>query len=146
MSPGHMLWLLTIATYQKIIRVKCLNFLRTFQRRFYIFGFFFQNPSDCQAARKLLCGVCRDLGDCGFACFIHHIAHCLVTAYLSNRTMIMDCEGWKYSVKGPEVAFLPLSNCSLKHVGPVKKGQCSAFVIPSSLFSAYILFLMNKKY
>ena len=30
--------------------------------------------------------------------------------------MILDCSGWAYSSKGWEAAFLPITNCTKKHI------------------------------
>ena len=78
--------------------------------------FVFQNPRDCSSARKLICGVCSHLSNCGLGCLIHQIGLCLVTAYLSNRTMILDCSVWRYSSKGWGAAFLPITNCTIEHI------------------------------
>ena len=52
----------------------------------------------------------------GVGATLHHIGLCLVTAYLSNRTMILDCSSWAYSSKGWDSAFLPITNCTLQHI------------------------------
>ena len=67
---------------------------------------------NCSSARKLLCGGCGRLGLCGLGCIVHHVSRCLVTAYLSNRTMILDCSGMSYSSRGWDAAFLPITNCT----------------------------------
>ena len=52
----------------------------------------------------------------GVGATLHHIGLCLVTAHLSNRTMILDCSGWAYSSKGWDAAFLPITNCTQEHM------------------------------
>lgn len=76
---------------------------------------FLQNPEDCSKARKLVC----DLDEtCGFGCLIHHAVYCLMVAYATERTFILNSKGWIYDEKGFENVFLPLSEtCTEAEVG-----------------------------
>ncbi|XP_059164715.1 alpha-(1,6)-fucosyltransferase-like isoform X2 [Physella acuta] len=72
------------------------------QRRFH----YLQNPVNCKAAKKLVCNLHKG---CGFGCQLHHITYCLIAAYAMERTLILDSKGWRYSSKGWESVFQPLS-------------------------------------
>lgn len=72
------------------------------QKRFYKL----QNPKDCKKARRLVCTLNKG---CGYGCQIHHVIYCMIIAYSSNRTMVMNSVGWRYSRKGWEGTFLPVS-------------------------------------
>ncbi|KAK6998879.1 alpha-(1 6)-fucosyltransferase-like isoform X2 [Biomphalaria glabrata] len=72
------------------------------QRRFE----YLQNPTDCSAAKKIVCNLHKG---CGFGCQLHHIAYCLIAAYAMERTLILESKGWRYSPKGWETVFEPLS-------------------------------------
>ncbi|XP_013386985.1 alpha-(1,6)-fucosyltransferase-like [Lingula anatina] len=73
------------------------------QRRFH----YLQNPKDCQNAKKLICNVNKG---CGFGCQIHHVAYCFILAYATERTMILQSSGWRYSSGGWEKVFMPVSD------------------------------------
>ncbi|GAU93909.1 hypothetical protein RvY_05772 [Ramazzottius varieornatus] len=71
-----------------------------------------QNPANCSKARRLRCGINKA---CGFGCQLHHVTYCLMAGYALNRTVILDSKNWRYSRKGWESMFLPLSEtCTLK--------------------------------
>ena len=72
-----------------------------------------QNPKDCRRARRLVCTLNKG---CGYGCQIHHVIYCMIIAYSSNRTMVMNSVGWRYSKKGWEGSFLPVSE-SCRNVG-----------------------------
>jgi glycoprotein 6-alpha-L-fucosyltransferase len=76
-----------------------------------------QHPSNCTSARKAVCSY--DLGHgCGFGCFTHHLLHCFMVAYWTNRTLVLDTKGWIYSKEmGWEGAFLPVSNTCISAEG-----------------------------
>ncbi|XP_065052140.1 alpha-(1,6)-fucosyltransferase-like isoform X3 [Rhopilema esculentum] len=65
-----------------------------------------QNPDDCKKARRLVCTLNKA---CGYGCQVHHIIYCMIMAYSSNRTMVINSRGWRYSKKGWEGTFLPVS-------------------------------------
>ena len=66
-----------------------------------------QNPKDCASNKQILC----DLGKgCGFGCQMHHVMYCFITAYFTNRTLILDSDNWRYNPNGYEAYFKPLSN------------------------------------
>ncbi|XP_041981189.1 alpha-(1,6)-fucosyltransferase isoform X2 [Aricia agestis] len=65
-----------------------------------------QNPSDCRDARKVICNLNKG---CGFGCQVHHIVYCLIFAYATERTLILNSKGWRYNSKGWEYVFHPVS-------------------------------------
>ncbi len=84
-----------------------------------------QNPANCETAKKLVCHVAKA---CGFGCQIHHVSYCFILAYASQRTLILDSTNWKYSPKGWNVVFKPISN-TCTEIPP------GIYNIDSSLFS-----------
>lgn len=76
-----------------------------------------QNPDNCDSAKKLLCNLNKG---CGYGCQIHHAIYCFITAYGSQRTLILKSSGWRYNKKGFEEVFLPLSNTCLAAEGSSK--------------------------
>ncbi|XP_069976915.1 alpha-(1,6)-fucosyltransferase [Penaeus vannamei] len=67
-----------------------------------------QHPEDCNSARKLYCkfsGWSRGIGS-----QLHHLTFCFVAAYATQRTLILDTEGWYNTSRGLDEFFLPLSN------------------------------------
>lgn len=76
---------------------------------------YLQNPPNCDSAKKVVCNLHKG---CGFGCQIHHVAYCLIVAYAMQRTLILDSKGWRYSAKGWESVFQPLSQtCRYKGSG-----------------------------
>ncbi|CAG0913374.1 unnamed protein product [Notodromas monacha] len=67
---------------------------------------YLQNPMNCRTAKKLVCTLSKA---CGYGCQLHHLVYCLIMAYSSQRTLILRSQGWRYSKKGWESLFLPLS-------------------------------------
>lgn len=67
---------------------------------------YLQNPKSCNDTKKLLCKTTKQ---CGFGCQLHHLAYCLIVAYYTQRTMILQSVGWKYAPHGWETLFLPMS-------------------------------------
>ncbi|KAH3859244.1 alpha-(1,6)-fucosyltransferase-like isoform X2 [Dreissena polymorpha] len=65
-----------------------------------------QNPPDCNTAKKMFCNLGKG---CGYGCQLHHVTYCLIMAYATQRTLILQSEGWRYASKGWESVFLPLS-------------------------------------
>ena len=65
-----------------------------------------QNPDDCKKARRLVCTLNKA---CGYGCQVHHVIYCMIMAYSSNRTMVINSRGWSYSKRGWEGTFLPVS-------------------------------------
>lgn len=66
-----------------------------------------QHPDDCSTAKKLVCSLNKG---CGYGCQIHHILYCFIVAYSTKRTMIIDSHGWRYSARGWNAYFKPISN------------------------------------
>jgi glycoprotein 6-alpha-L-fucosyltransferase len=68
-----------------------------------------QNPNNCTTSMKILCNLNKP---CGFGCQIHHLILCFVTAYATNRVMIMDTSNWLETEndEGYEKFFQPVSN------------------------------------
>ncbi len=68
---------------------------------------YLQNPSDCKLAKKLVCKVAKS---CGFGCQMHHVSYCFIMAYATQRTLILDSSNWRYSSKGWNAVFQPISS------------------------------------
>ncbi|KPJ13995.1 Alpha-(1,6)-fucosyltransferase [Papilio machaon] len=66
-----------------------------------------QNPVDCREARKVICNLNKG---CGFGCQLHHIVYCLIFAYATERTLILNSKGWRYNSKGWDYVFHPISD------------------------------------
>jgi hypothetical protein len=85
----------------------------------------FQNPQNCSSARKLVCNLNVA---CGYGCQLHHATFCLLMAYGTQRTLILETDKSRYaSSRVWETCFQPLSNtCTSRGNGPVKqwKGEC----------------------
>ncbi|CAG5122985.1 unnamed protein product, partial [Candidula unifasciata] len=64
------------------------------------------NPDNCRTAKKVTCNLHKG---CGFGCQLHHVTYCLIAAYAMKRTLILQSKGWRYSPKGWETVFEPLS-------------------------------------
>ncbi|XP_045528087.1 alpha-(1,6)-fucosyltransferase [Pieris brassicae] len=71
---------------------------------------YLQNPSNCRDARKVICNLNKG---CGFGCQLHHIVYCLIFAYATERTLILNSKGWRYNTKGWEYVFYPISESCL---------------------------------
>ncbi|XP_022106971.1 alpha-(1,6)-fucosyltransferase-like [Acanthaster planci] len=72
------------------------------QRRFQ----YLQNPTECNTAQKVVCNLNKG---CGYGCQVHHVAYCMIVAYATQRTLILQSHGWRYAPEGWEKFFLPLS-------------------------------------
>lgn len=68
---------------------------------------FVQNPVKCETSKRLVCKLNAD--GCGFGCQLHHLLYCFLISYGTGRTLIIDSDGWNYSKKGWQAAFLPVS-------------------------------------
>nr|CAD7433186.1 unnamed protein product [Timema monikensis] len=68
---------------------------------------FLQNPPSCDKAKKLVCSLNKK---CGYGCQIHHLAYCMIIAYGTEHTLILDSKEWSYHKGGWEEVFQPLSN------------------------------------
>ena len=66
-----------------------------------------QNPRDCEASPKIVCDLNKS---CGYGCQMHHVMYCFITAYFTNRTMILDSTPWDYNSEGYSAYFKPLSD------------------------------------
>eukprot|EP00057_Strongylocentrotus_purpuratus_P015348 XP_011669822.1 PREDICTED: alpha-(1,6)-fucosyltransferase-like [Strongylocentrotus purpuratus] len=70
---------------------------------------FLQNPPDCREAKKIVCDLSHRVG---FGSIVHHLSFCLIMAYGSERTLILNSSEWVYSPGGWDKFFRPLSeNC-----------------------------------
>uniref|UniRef100_A0AC35UFU2 Alpha-(1,6)-fucosyltransferase n=1 Tax=Rhabditophanes sp. KR3021 TaxID=114890 RepID=A0AC35UFU2_9BILA len=69
-----------------------------------------QNPEDCSKAKFAECDLNKG---CGFGCQIHHVAYCFYMAFGMGRTLVLAKDGktWRYSPKGWDSTFLPISKC-----------------------------------
>ncbi|XP_071797508.1 alpha-(1,6)-fucosyltransferase-like [Asterias amurensis] len=80
------------------------------QRRFH----YLQNPADCSRAKKIVCNLNKG---CGYGCQVHHVAYCMIVAYGTQRTLILQSKGWRYAPEGWEKFFLPLSETCVDRRG-----------------------------
>lgn len=97
-----------------------------------------QNPPDCEKARKVVCSINKGMYQpeqqtimqititdeeikyfvltydnilgCGFGCQIHHVAYCMVVAYATSRTLVLESKGWRYNRQGWDKVFMPVSD------------------------------------
>lgn len=65
-----------------------------------------QNPTNCKAAKKLVCTIYRDAG---LGSLMQQLINCFMAAYETGRTVVLPSRGWRYSPAGWEVVFLPFS-------------------------------------
>ena len=73
-----------------------------------------QNPADCSRAKKIVCNLNKG---CGYGCQVHHVAYCMIVAYGTQRTLILQSKGWRYAPEGWEKFFLPLSETCVDRRG-----------------------------
>lgn len=66
-----------------------------------------QHPADCGRAPKLVCNLNKG---CGYGCQVHHATYCLIVAYATRRTLVLNSKGWRYAAGGWETVFRPVSN------------------------------------
>lgn len=66
-----------------------------------------QNPANCKTAKKLVCDLNKA---CGYGCQIHHVMFCFIVSYFSDRTMILNSDGWRYNTQGYKAYFLSVSD------------------------------------
>ena len=66
-----------------------------------------QNPKNCNKAKKLVCNLNKG---CGYGCQLHHVVYCFMIAYGTERTMILESRGWRYSSGGWDKVFKPVSD------------------------------------
>ncbi|XP_050719698.1 alpha-(1,6)-fucosyltransferase-like isoform X2 [Eriocheir sinensis] len=65
-----------------------------------------QNPPNCKAAKKLVCTLYRDAG---LGSLVQQLVNCFMAAYETGRTFVLASRGWRYSPKGWQEVFQPLS-------------------------------------
>lgn len=53
--------------------------------------------------------MCNLNKGCGYGCQVHHVAYCMIVAYATQRTLILESKGWRYARGGWETVFQPLS-------------------------------------
>lgn len=75
---------------------------------------YLQNPKDCSAAKKLVCQINKG---CGYGCQIHHVLYCFIVAFGSQRTLVIDSTGWRYSSSGWDGIFKPVSDTCTSYSG-----------------------------
>ncbi|XP_046372255.1 alpha-(1,6)-fucosyltransferase-like [Haliotis rufescens] len=93
---------------------------------------YLQNPKDCGSAKKIVCNLHKG---CGYGCQLHHVVYCLIVAYATERTLVLESKSWRYAPKGWETVFQPLSNtCNTRsgeqahHWGPATQIQNAKIV------------------
>lgn len=82
-----------------------------------------QNPTDCDSTKKLVCQLNKG---CGYGCQVHHLMYCFIVGYGLQRTLIIDSSGWRYSPKGWNGIFKPVSETCTNHKGNVAAWSESA--------------------
>ncbi|XP_026872015.2 alpha-(1,6)-fucosyltransferase [Electrophorus electricus] len=75
---------------------------------------YLQNPQDCSKAHKLVCNINKG---CGYGCQLHHVVYCFMIAYGTQRTLILESHGWRYSTGGWETVFRPVSDTCTDRTG-----------------------------
>ncbi|KAL8617581.1 hypothetical protein ACOMHN_033127 [Nucella lapillus] len=76
---------------------------------------YLQNPKDCRQSKVVLCDLQKG---CGFGCQLHHVTYCLIVAYATQRTLVLDSRGWRYASRGWDSVFKPLSDTCTDASGP----------------------------
>ena len=79
-----------------------------------------QNPKNCTTSRKLLCNLNKL---CGLGCQLHHVVYCFITAYATERILILDSRRWRYNsyqTDGFEEVFKPLSDTCVIDLSDIK--------------------------
>lgn len=76
-----------------------------------------QNPVNCSQARFAVCNL--KLRNCGFGCLLHHVCYCLLIAYGSNRTLVLQEGSLLHAQNKWEAVFQPLSRTCNTVRGPV---------------------------
>lgn len=71
-----------------------------------------QTPSNCSETRLF---ICKHRNECGFSCNLDHLVCCLITAYGTERTLILQPKKYNYYEGGYENVFEPLSVPCLNH-------------------------------
>ena len=94
------------------------------QRRLY----HLQNPADCSTAQKVVCNLNKG---CGYGCQLHHMVYCFIIAYGTERTLILESRGWRYSPSGWETFFKPLSETCTNRDGANSRSWGPPSVIDS---------------
>lgn len=87
-----------------------------------------QNPKACSEAKTLVCNLDKE---CGFGCQLHHVTYCAITAFATQRMMVLKRDGssWKYSSHGWTSVFKKLSKCSFDEA--VGNTEAKPFAEPS---------------
>ena len=88
--------------YQTFREKEALDLSSLIQKRL----FDLQNPKNCSSNKKLLCNLNID---CGFGCQLHHVVYCLIVAYGTKRTLLLDTKDWNYGDGAFEKMFEPVS-------------------------------------
>ena len=96
--------------------------------------FFHQNPKNCDNARKMVCNLSKG---CGYGCQLHHVTYCLMLAYSTERTMILESKGWRYSSEGWESVFKPLSKTCRDRKGTSSKHWGRKYLAPHRICSRH---------
>ena len=91
-------------------KTKSFTLGKKIQKRFHDL----QNPSNCLETKKIVCDMNKA---CGYGCQMHHAMYCFITAYFTNRTMILESNSWRYNVQGLTAYFKPISNTCTSYEG-----------------------------
>lgn len=90
---------------------------------------YLQNPENCESAKKVLCNLGKG---CGYGCQLHHVTYCLLVAYATQRTLVLQSEGWRYASRGWETVFQPLSKTCTSTMGQTSVRWGPASIVDSA--------------
>lgn len=91
-----------VYTYQEGFDSELQKISDTIQRRLQ----YIQNPTDCNTAQKV---ACKFDDSCGYGCQVHHVVLCLIIAYATERTLVIEKTNGIYDGHSWDQIFLPLS-------------------------------------
>ncbi len=90
-----------------------------------------QNPADCSTAGKLVCKLNKH---CGYGCQIHHVVYCFISAYAMHRMLVLDSTNWRYSSRGWENVFKPLSDTCVSNLTYIDSKSQNVTKAPGVLY------------
>lgn len=91
-----------VYTYEEGFDSELQKISDTIQRRLQ----YIQNPPDCNTAQKV---ACKFDESCGYGCQVHHVVLCLVIAYATERTLVIEKTNGIYAGHNWDQIFLTLS-------------------------------------
>lgn len=76
-----------------------------------------QTPADCSSVNKIMCSLFHN--NRGFGSQVHAMAYCLLLAYISNRTLVIKTERFRYGKIAWEETMEPIGTCFSKDIGDI---------------------------